>query len=163
MIKILDKKIKSEYKNIEYIELQVNFNNHVVEDLYQYLRIEKNKYNALEIGFLREKNKEISEITLIRTNSYQIIDNDYIEKEEYQEKTLSLTKQGLQNVDIFNLEIYNNAIILDFSNKKSTKNILCGQTLFKLDENNNILNIILLNVSEEVRNHTIEELKYANE
>lgn len=63
---------------------------------------------------------------------------------------------------MFEFEIYNNAILINFSNKKSTKNILCGDVLFKLDENNNILKIILLNVSEEVRNHTIEELKYTN-
>ena len=63
---------------------------------------------------------------------------------------------------MFEFEIYNNAILINFSNKKSTKNILCGDVLFKLDKNNNILKIILLNINEEVRNHTIEELKYTN-
>ena len=53
MIKILDKELKSTYKNIDYIELQVNFNNHTVEDNYQYLRIDKDEYNALEISFLK--------------------------------------------------------------------------------------------------------------
>ena len=133
-----------------------------MEDNYQYLRIDKDVYNALEIGFLREENKEISEITLIRTNSYKIINAEYFEKDEYEKKTLSLTKKDKKNVDMFEFEIYNNAILINFSNKKSTKNILCGDVLFKLDENNNILKIILLNVSEEVRNHTIEELKYTN-
>ena len=64
-----------------------------MEDNYQYLRIDKDVYNALEIGFLREENKEISEITLIRTNSYKIINAEYFEKDEYEKKTLSLTKK----------------------------------------------------------------------
>ena len=55
MIKILDKESKSTYKNIDYIVLQVNFNNHTVEDNYQYLRIDKDVYNALEIGFFKRR------------------------------------------------------------------------------------------------------------
>lgn len=162
MIKILDHKSTSKYETIEYLIIQIYFNNLRLGDMHLYLTFKKDDINLIEFGFSYNTNGDIGEITLVTAHSFKIINKEYKENDIFECKTLSLTESETQKVDLFDIEIYNNAILINFSNKKCTKNILCGDVLFKLDENNNILSIVMLNVNEEVRNHTIEELKYAN-
>ena len=160
MIKIYSKPTSSNYLLEKYFPIKIHFGNYNEETLKNYIRVDYDKSNALEMLFDKNAQKEIVEINLLLTNKFEVINNNIILPQNMDNGSISATNSYKIKADIFKVNIYNNGVELKFNNNPSKRSVLCGDVIFQFSEKLDINTIILTNISPELHRHIITELKY---
>lgn len=106
MIKIYSKPTSSNYLLEEYFPIKIHFGNYNEETLKNYIRVDYDKSNALEMPFDKNAQKEIVEINLLLTNKFEVINNNIILPQNMDNGSISATNSYKIKADIFKVNIY---------------------------------------------------------
>ncbi len=74
------------------------------------------------------------------------------------DEEISLELPDHNECNTFYMHVFNNCAVISLSDNKPTKHVLCGQVLFGIDDANNILSIIVTDLTTDDINHIKNEL-----
>ena len=113
--------------------------------------------DLLEFSVDRETNS-IRKFILVLCNHYEVLDMEFQSATVYKRGSISLNLPQHNECNFFRTLVYRNAVDILLSNKTVHSAIKCGQVLFGLSEDNELVSVTVVEMSENDIDHTIEEL-----
>ncbi|MBO5925206.1 MAG: hypothetical protein J6Q52_03005 [Clostridia bacterium] len=154
-----NKKLNSKVLCEEYFSLQVDFG-YELNKINSFFQINNGDSQSLEISV--NENSELSKVILLCSEDFTIIE-EKIDINNCIEGVISFSEFSNINSEMFNIEVYNNAIRLQLSSACEYKKYRQGNLILSLDEEGKVVSIMVINLKEKERHHIIEELQFSKE
>ena len=113
--------------------------------------------DLLEFSADRETGS-IKKITLVLCNHYEVLDTDFQSATVCESGSISLDLPQHNECDSFIVRVYRNAVDILLSQTTVQRIVKCGQVLFGLSDDNELVSVTFIEMSETDVAHTIEEL-----
>ena len=116
------------------------------------------------LEFSVDKNTNIiKKFQLVVCNHFKLFDEDLLPASSFEEGCIAFNLPPHNDCDVFKAHIYNNAVKIILSSKPVCKIIKCGQVLFGLSKEDNLVDVSVAEMSAQNISHTIKELSLETE
>lgn len=156
MIRIKLTNTESHIENEDYFSLRIVYDSSV--EGIRHIGFYYEDEDLLEISVNKESCM-IKRIQVTLCHHYTIVDDLFdISSITPVNEEVKLELPDHNDCNYFNMAIYKNCVDIHLSDLKSSKYIRCGQTMFGLDQNDNIVSLIVTELTETDREHILSEL-----
>ena len=156
-ISIINKNLELNVVNEDYFAIKV-VNDASVEST-KYVEFCFGDTDLLEFSLDRETNI-IKKFLLVICNHFEVFDVDYHSDTAYASGCISMNLPQHNDCNSFNVRVYRNAVDIVISNESVKKTVKCGQVLFGLSFDNDLVKISIVEMTMDDLAHTIEELNF---
>ena len=144
---------------------------HVVNEDYFALKVvndssvESTKYvefcfgdtDLLEFSLDRESNI-IKKFLLVLCNHFEVLDIDFRLDTACESGSISINLPQHNDCNTFSVKVYRDAVDIVFSSESVDRTIKCGQVMFGLSCENDLVSVTVVEMTADEVAHTIEEL-----
>ena len=149
-----------------------NLDLHIVNEDYFALKvvndpsIESTKYvefcfgdtDLLEFS-LDRTNNTIKKFLLVLCNHFEVLDMDFCSYTDCESGCISIDLPQHNDCNSFSVRVYRNAVDIVLSNESVKRTIKCGQVLFGLSCDSDLVKVTVIEMAADEVEHTVEELK----
>jgi len=140
----------------EYFPLRVVFDSSIGEN--RFVGFYGGEASLLEFAVSRETNA-IKKLQIVTCKNYEIVDANLILPQHHKSGCIHLANSQHNDCDSFSMSIYADGIVIKISKRAVSKYYAMGQVLFGVGEDNELIALVITNLSANERFHTIVELQ----
>ena len=156
-ISYINSEISSHIVNEDYFAIKVVYDSSI--ELTKYIGFYYGDTDFLEFAIDRNSHI-IKKFQLVVCNHFEIIDDDLSTAPIYESGCISINLPQHNDCNAFIVYVYRNAVDILLSRSPVNRIIRCGQVLFGLTNNYELVNITVLEMSASEISHTKEELNF---
>ena len=101
----------------------------------------------------------VKRLQVVSCKNYEIIDSNFAPPHPAQSGCINLNYPQHNDCDSFKMSVYTDCIDIRISTKSATKYYAMSQVMFGMDDNEELVSLIITNLSHEEIAHTIFELQ----
>lgn len=113
--------------------------------------------DLLEFSINKESNL-IKKFLLVLCNHFEVLDVDFRSDTTCESGCISIDLPQHNDCKTFSVQVYRNAVHIVLSSESVNRTIKCGQVLFGLSCDNDLVSVSVVEMTEHEVAHTIEEL-----
>ena len=114
--------------------------------------------DLLEFSLDRESNI-IKKFLLVLCNHFEVLDMDFCSYTDCESGCISIDLPQHNDCNSFSVRVYRNAVDIVLSNESVKRTIKCGQVLFGLSCDSDLVKVTVIEMAADEVEHTVEELK----
>ena len=140
----------------EYFPLRVVFDSSIGEN--RFVGFYCGEDSLLEFTVSRETNA-VKKLQIVTCRDYKINDTNLVLPQHHKSGCIHLANSQHNDCDLFSMSIYADGIVINISQKDISKYYAMGQVLFGVGEDNELISLVITNLSVDERSHAIVELQ----